>query len=89
MIPKNISREDILKAISEIDKIGVPKSRLSRAHSVKYNECLYPPKYLLSLANKFANGEELAPYLFSGGHETNDYLENLGFEIVHIHSHEI
>ena len=84
MIPKNIGRVEILQAIQEIDKNGVPRKRESRKHSVQYNGRLYPPKYLISIANKFANGEELLPGLFSGGygHETNEFLENLGFEVI-------
>jgi len=37
---------------------------------------------LISLANKFANGNELLPTEFSGGLETNNFLKKLGFEIV-------
>ncbi|MHA1918482.1 MAG: hypothetical protein ACTSWX_01955, partial [Promethearchaeota archaeon] len=46
----------------------------------------YPPKYVISLANKFVNGKELSPSLFNGGKESNDYLSKLGFRIVDISS---
>lgn len=89
MIPTNISREHILKAIQYVDTCGIPKSRLSRKHSVKYNGRLYPPKYLISIANKYANDTELEPTCFSGGYEANSYLEKLGFIIVYSSSHAL
>ncbi|GIM28437.1 hypothetical protein CPJCM30710_11030 [Clostridium polyendosporum] len=86
MIPENISKEHILKAIEEIDENGVPQERLSTKFSVLYREKLYPPKYLISIANKYVNGEELSPSLFSGGDETNNFLFKRGFKIVDLHS---
>ena len=47
-------------------------------HDGKY----FPPKYVISLANKYANGKELDPSEFSGGRESNSFLERLGFDIV-------
>ena len=82
MIPKNIKRKHILKAIEEIEKVGIPKGRISREFLLEYNGKHYPPKYAISLANKYANGEELAPSKFSGGGESNDRLKHLGFNIV-------
>ena len=81
MIPKNIDREAILAAIQYIDEDGIPKSRLSRTYNLKHNGKLYPPKYLISIANKLINGTELEPFMFGGGVETNSFLEKLGFEI--------
>jgi biotin operon repressor len=56
MIPQNITKEHILKAIQEIDKNGVPEERLSTKYYLQYNGKNYPPKYTISLANKYANG---------------------------------
>src|SRR4030067_1817268 len=81
MIPKNIDREHIIRAIREIDSDGVPPSRESRNFFLSFEGREYPPKYVLSLANKFANGEELHPSEFSGGQETNSFLQRLGFDI--------
>ena len=81
MIQKNITREHVLKAISEIDKDGIPSNRHSTKFHLFFNQKSYPPKYILSLANKHANGEELSPINFSGGTESNTFLMNLGFEI--------
>jgi hypothetical protein len=37
---------------------------------------------VISLAHKFASGEELNPSTFNGGQETNNFLKGLGFNIV-------
>ncbi len=82
MIPNNIARNHILKAIQEIDRNGIPKGRNSNKFKLVFEEKVYPPKCVISLANKYANGKELEPSGFGGGRETNDYLGRLGFEIV-------
>ncbi|MCD6535735.1 MAG: hypothetical protein J7K49_01715 [Thaumarchaeota archaeon] len=82
MIPKNIRKEHIIKAIGEIRKSGIPKGRRSRKFVLKFEGKSYPPKYVISLANKYANGAELNPSEFSGGRESNDFLRALGFQIV-------
>ncbi len=81
MIPKNITKRDILKAIAEVNKRGIPQNRHSTKWSLIYDDQLYPPKYLISLANKFRNGLEWSPKKFSGGYESNQFLEERGFEI--------
>lgn len=82
MIPKNIKKEHILKAIEEIEHGGVPRSKVSKKFSLVYNGKHYPPKYVLSLANKYVNGRELKSSEFSGGNETNIFLRKLGFTVV-------
>ena len=82
MIPKNISLESVQDALDLIDHSGIPKDRHSVKYSLKHDGKLYPPKYVISIANKFENGEKWEPEHFSGGQETNQYLENLGFTIV-------
>jgi hypothetical protein len=84
MIPSNIEREHIIKAIREIDSNGILPGRESRSFLLIFEGKRYPPKYVLSLANKFANGEELDPSRFSGGQETNNFLKRLRFDIVEI-----
>jgi AAA domain (dynein-related subfamily) len=83
-IPKNITKEHIIRAIDEIDKNGIPDDRQQRKFNLKYNGKDYPPKYTISIANKFANGEELRASAFSGGDETNPFLEERGFMIENI-----
>ena len=89
MIPSNIERGHIIKAIREIDSNGILPGRESRSFLLIFEGKRYPPKYVLSLANKFANGEELDPSRFSGGQETNNFLKRLRFEIVGISSSKI
>jgi len=82
LIPKNINRVHILRALGEIDENGVPLGRESTKFQLFYNKKYYPPKYVMSLANKYANGVELDSSQFSGGLETNSFLGKLGFEII-------
>ena len=82
MIPQNIKREHIIQAIQEIKKSGIPHKRNSKKFLLEYNNKFYPPKYIISLANRFANGEILNPSKFSGGSETNDFLTKLEFQII-------
>ena len=84
MIPKNIRKEHVIKAIEEIKRSGVPEGRRSRKFLLEFEGEFYPPKYVISLANKYANGVELDPSAFSGGRETNDFLRALGFRIVEV-----
>jgi len=81
MIPSNISREHILAALREIDSAGVPHGRESTKFTLVYDGKPYPPKYVISLANKFANGRALSSSDFNGGTETNEFLHRLGFHI--------
>jgi hypothetical protein len=81
MINRNIKSDDILKALAEIDKTGVPANRLSRKFNLVYHQKTYPPKYVVSIANRIVNKIELDPNEFGGGDETNNFLTKLGFEI--------
>ena len=81
MIPKNITRDHVLKALEKIDNEGVPSKRQSRKHLLLHDGKEYPPKYTVACANFYANGEFLSSELFSGGAETNNFLKKLGFEI--------
>jgi hypothetical protein len=82
VIPKNTKREHIVKAIEEIETKGIPTSRASKKYLLEHNGKYYSPKYVISLANKYANGKELNPSKFSGGDESNKFLTHLGFNIV-------
>ncbi len=66
-IPKNITKEHLLKAISKIDNEGIPKDGDSQYFDVIYNGKKYPPKLIVSYANIFANGSALNRNIFEGG----------------------
>nr|WP_295865635.1 HNH endonuclease [uncultured Chitinophaga sp.] len=76
--------EHILTAIQEIDRDGVRKGRHSTTYDLVYNNKLYPPKYVLSLAAKHATGRELDPEEFAGGANTPAFqlFEAFNFRIV-------
>lgn len=82
MILNNITKESVLKAIEYVKLNGIPLERNSTKFALRYNEADYPPKYIISIANKYANGEELDASEFSGGREVNSFLKKLGFTIV-------
>jgi hypothetical protein len=84
MIPKNIGKDHIFSAVRDIDRDGIPPSKDSKKFKLFFEGKEYPPKYVISIANKYANGKELEPSDFSGGQETNNYLRQLGFEITEI-----
>ena len=88
MIPRNIRREHVIKAAKWIDENGVPEERMSTKYLVAIGTGEYPPKLVISIANIFANGQEWSHEHFSGGKETNSYLEELGFEIIEFSSVE-
>jgi len=84
MIPINIKREHILRALEHIKNRGIPNGRKSKKFLLELEGQHYPPKYAISLANKYVNGKELETEHFSGGKESNDFLRFLGFNILRI-----
>jgi len=84
MIPDNITIEHLRKAIEEIETDGIRKGRHSSTYDLVYNNKTYPPKLVLSIANRYANGEELDPNNFDGGKGTEAFklLEDAGFHII-------
>jgi len=82
---ENITKDNIISAINEI--ISHPelrKGRTSTTYDLIYEGKDYPPKLVISIANKFANGTELKPEEFQGGENTEAFnlLRKYGFEIV-------
>ncbi|MCF8019305.1 MAG: hypothetical protein K9L62_07840 [Vallitaleaceae bacterium] len=82
MIPNNILYNHVLKAIQYLDENGIPSNRQSTKYYMIYSGRYYPPKLVISISNKYSNGEELQPGIFSGGKEANEYLQGLGFEVI-------
>lgn len=80
-IPKQIKENHILSAIQEIKNMAeIPTSRRSKKYFLKYNNDLYPPKYVISIANKYALGYELNPdaKVFNT-YMAQNYLKDKGF----------
>lgn len=57
MIPHDLEPSHIKSAIEQIEQEGVPNARRSRRYKLLFNGKLYPPKYVISLASKFATGK--------------------------------
>ena len=79
-----ISKEDIISAIKEIDSNPeLRKGRASSTYDLIYEGLDYPPKLVISIANKIATGEQLNPNDFEGGIGTPAFklLEGFDFEI--------
>jgi hypothetical protein len=85
VIPRNIIREHVWQAAAQIDTEGVPTEREPKEYPVIVDGKRYPLMYVVSLANKFANGEELEPRVFGPG-EAIRRLIRLGFQIKPIES---
>jgi hypothetical protein len=81
MIPKNLNNDHILAAIAEINKNGIPSGRNATKYHLIYKGKAFPPKYVISLANKYANGTVLKSNEFNGGKETNDFLARYEFHV--------
>jgi len=79
-IPDNITADHIRQAARWINDHGIPPNRKSKIYDVIVDNYPYPPKYIISVANKFANQEELPPYKFTA-QEALRYLEKRGFKI--------
>lgn len=84
MIPKNIINEDVIKALQEIDCTDLLPKQEAHKFQLKHAGKNYAPKYVLSVANRYRNGAELSPNMSIGGSETNDYLRELGFEVIQV-----
>ncbi len=80
-IPDNISKEHIMQAAHYIDEKGVPLNRKSKSYDVIIDNKPYPPKYIISIANIFANNKKLEPDQFTT-HDALRYLRNLNFKII-------
>lgn len=81
-IPKNILKEHIDKAISEVNESQIPNQRHSRNYILVVDSKELPPKYVISIANKYANGLELESDAFNAI-EAKNYLIKNGYEIIY------
>ena len=72
----------MIKAIQEIESLKekIPTNRESVNYDVIFEGKRYPPKFVISLANKFANGSELSANEFDAI-DAKTFLPKLGFEV--------
>ena len=82
MIPDSIAAHHILRAIRAIDRDGIPPHRRSTGYDLIVGRKRYPPKLVISLAHRAAEGSEWPAEEFHGGREANNFLAALGFNIV-------
>lgn len=79
-VPK-VSREAILSALQFIDHNGVPPHDQSKRYSLLgENGKVYPPKYVVAVANHLANKVAIDPSGYNAI-EAKNYLKNKGFQV--------
>ena len=78
----NITKKDIIKAIDEFDKNPEKYDKYkSRSTFLIYKGKEYPAKHIRRIAYVQKYNESPDDGIFSGGKQTKDFLEKLGFEI--------
>jgi 5-methylcytosine-specific restriction endonuclease McrBC GTP-binding regulatory subunit McrB len=80
-----ISQKDIIRAIQQIQfNPELRKGRASSTYDLIFEGIAYPPKLVISIANKYATGKELNPNDFEGGVGTPSFklLQKEGFKII-------
>ena len=80
---RNLTTSHVLSALAEIERDGYPPKARSSTYDLIHSDRRYPPKYVLSLACRYANGEEFPRNFFHGGRESRSFglLQKLGFHI--------
>lgn len=81
MIPPGLTKSHFKNAAAEIDRDGVPKDRASVHYDLVLGGKLYPPKYVISIAQKYATGEEYPAYDFNAV-ETKNYFRARGYTVI-------
>lgn len=81
MIPKGLKRKHFLMAAKEIQRDGVPIPRESHRYDLVINGKKYPPKYVISIGNKYLNGDEWSSRKFNAV-EAKDYFIRRGYKIL-------
>ena len=81
MIPDGIEETHLELAIQEITKNGIPVSRKSVHYDYLHGNKRYPPKYVISLAAKYAFGNELPSNDFNAV-RARDYLRSRGHTVL-------
>ncbi len=79
-IPKNITKESILKAVEYIDENNVPKHNESVTYSLVLEDKTYPPKYVVAVADHLINNVEISTSAYNSI-EAKKLLLSLGFTV--------
>lgn len=82
-LTKDVTKGHVLQALKEIDRVSFPIDARSSTYDLIYGSNRYPPKYVLSLAVKYAAGEMLPRAFFDGGEDSKAFrlLRSKGFAI--------
>lgn len=79
-----ITKDHLVRAMEDIDqngfRIGISTNILR--WFIYHNKKLYPPKYTVWLASKFANGKEVQYSAILSGKQVNSLIREKGFDIV-------
>ena len=78
-IPK-LTEKSIVDALKYIDEHGVPWHNESTVYELVVNGKKYPPKYVVGVANHFANGEEISTQGYNAV-EAKSFFESRGYTI--------
>jgi len=81
MMPSGLTDKHFKQAAAEIDRTGVPSERSSVHYDLVIGKKRYPPKYIVSLATRFATGNEYPAYAFNAV-EAKNYFLSRGYEVV-------
>ncbi|MCD2421791.1 DUF3578 domain-containing protein [Niabella pedocola] len=79
-IPLNITNADILKAVQETELSAIPPRRFYTKYYLVVEGKKYPPKYILSRANQYANGQQLGLDAFTT-QQAVAYFSKMGFQV--------
>lgn len=83
-LPQNITREQVERAIAQLDEGASHPFGPSVDYDLVVNGKSYPPKAVVGLAASLATGTQYGPNDFSGGEgqgQANAVLRSLGFEV--------
>ncbi len=81
MIPKGLTSQHFQQAATYIDRNGVPSERNSVHYDLVIEKKRYPPKFIISLATKFATGKEY-PAIDFNAVEAKSYFERRGYTVI-------
>ena len=83
MIPHGLKHAHFLQAADQIDDVGVPPRRKSRRYDLILRGKSYPPKYVISLAIRFAPNVEYRPEF--NAVEAKNYFITRKYKIIDRH----